>query len=53
MDFRFLPKTNKIKKCNKLVCNIYEKEICCAYKSFKTNIKLRINTKKSTQINSV
>ena len=25
-DLPFLPKRNKIKKCNKLVCNIYDKE---------------------------
>ena len=26
MDLPFLPERNKIKKCNKLVCNIYDKE---------------------------
>ena len=25
-DLLFLPERNKIKKCNKLVCNVYDKE---------------------------
>ena len=30
-----------------------QKEICCSHKSFKTSAKSRINTKKSTQSNSI
>ena len=26
MDLRFLPDRKKIKKCNKLICNIHDKE---------------------------
>ena len=40
----FLPERNKIKKHNKLVCNV---------QSFKTSIKSRNNTKKSRQSNSI
>ena len=32
MDLPFLPQKNKIKKCNKLVCNIYDKENDVAHK---------------------
>ena len=46
-----LPETKKIKKCNKLVCNI--RKLCCAHKSLKASIKSWINTKKSTYINSI
>ena len=31
-DLPFLPGRNKIKKCNKLVCNIYDKENCVVHK---------------------
>ena len=31
MDFPFLTERNKIKKCNKLVCNIYDKENYVVY----------------------
>ena len=30
-DLSFLPERNKIKKCNKLVCNIQDKKICCSH----------------------
>ena len=30
-DLPFLPERNKIKKCNKLVCNIQDKKICCSH----------------------
>ena len=34
-------------KCNKLVCNLYDKKrLCCSHKIIKTSIKLWINTKK-------
>ena len=29
----------KIKQCNNLVCNLYDKKLCCSHKSFKTSIK--------------
>ena len=45
-DLPFLPERNKIKKCNKLICNVHEKENCCSHKSFKTSIKSLITTEK-------
>ena len=48
-DLPFLPERKKIGKCNKLICDFhYKKKLCCSHKSFKTSIKSRINTKKST-----
>ena len=55
-DFAFLPEWQKIKKCEKLVCNIKDKEkyvVPIRNKSFTTRIKSRINTKKGTQSNSI
>ena len=54
-DLPFLPENKKIEKCKKLVCNIHDKEsyVVHSNKSLKTNIKSRINTKKSTQSNSI
>ena len=46
-------KETKLKTFNKLVCSINDKENCCANKSFKISIKSWINTKKSTQSNSI
>ena len=37
-DLPFLPERKKINKCNKLVCNLYDKKLCYSYKIFKTNI---------------
>ena len=35
-DLPFLPKRVKIDKCNKLVCNLYDKKkLCCSYKIIK------------------
>ena len=35
----FLSERMRIKKCNKLVCNLYDKKrICCSYKSSKKSI---------------
>ena len=47
-DLPFLPERMKTNKCNMPVCNMYDKKLCCSDKSFKTNIKLRSNTKKSS-----
>ena len=49
-DLSFLPERNKIKKCNKLACNILDKKQCCSHKSFKTSIKSWINTKKVQRV---
>ena len=48
-DLSFLPKREKIRKCNKLVYTIQnKKKLCYSHKSVKTSVKSRINTKKST-----
>ena len=49
-DLSFLPERNKIKKCNKLACNILDKKQCCSHKSFKTSIISWINTKKVQRV---
>ena len=28
-DLPFLPERTKINNCNKLVCNLYDKKLCC------------------------
>ena len=48
-DLPFLPKRMKIDKCKKLVCNLRNKKIRCAYKIIKTSIKSRIKIKKNSQ----
>ena len=45
-DLLFLSERMKRNKCNKLVCNLYDKKLCCSHKIFKTGIKTWINTKK-------
>ena len=35
-DLPFLPERLKIDKCSKLVCNLYDKKLCCSYKIIKT-----------------
>ena len=48
-DLLILPERMKINKCNKLVCNLYDKKIlCCSYKIIKTSIKSRINIKEGS-----
>ena len=47
-DLPFLPERMKIDKCNKLVCNLYDKKPCCSYKIIKTRIKSWANIKKSS-----
>ena len=40
-----LPEKMKIKKkCYKLVCNLYDKNVSCTHKNFKTSAKSWINT---------
>ena len=49
-DLAFLVERMKINKCNKLVCNPYDKKkLCCSHKSFKTDIKSWINFEKRAQ----
>ena len=45
-DLPFLPERMKITKCSKLVCNLYDKKLCCSRKNFKTSIKSWFSTKK-------
>ena len=47
----FLPERKKVKKINAKNSFVEQKtkKICCSYKSFKTNTKSWINTKKGTQ----
>ena len=53
-NFLFLPERKKIKKCNKLVCDIHDKENYVVHiRALKQAIKSWINTKKSTQSNSI
>ena len=47
-DLPFLPERMEINKCKKLVCNLYDKKICCTYKVIKTSIKSWIKVKKNT-----
>ena len=52
-DLPFLPERKNIEKCNKLVCNVHDKNYYRSHKSFKTNIKSWINVLKSTSSNSI
>ena len=46
-NLSFLPERIKIDKCNKLVCNLYDKKnLCCSHKSFKKSINSWISYKK-------
>ena len=45
-DLPFFPEKMKIDKCNKLICNLYDKKLCCSYKIIKTSIKSWANIKK-------
>ena len=48
-DLPFLPERIKIDKCNKLVCNLYDKKrLYCSYKIIKTSIKSWVNIKESS-----
>ena len=52
-ELPFLPDRKKLEKVEKLICSIEDKEKCYSHKSFKTSIKSWINTKRSTQSNSI
>ena len=47
-DLPFLPERKKIKKLEKLVTNLYDKNECHSHNKFKTNIKSRINFEKTS-----
>ena len=47
-DLLFLPETMKTSKCNKPVCNLYDKKLCYLHESFKT--KSWISTKKMYKV---
>ena len=47
-DLPFLPERMKIYKCTKLVCNLYDKKLCCSYKIVKASIKSQANIKESS-----
>ena len=38
-DLLFLLERMKINKCNKLVCNLYNKKLCCSYEIIETRIR--------------
>ena len=52
-DLPFLPKSKKVNKVEKFICDIKDKKKYYSYKSFKTSIKLQIKIKKGTQNNPV
>ena len=35
----FLPERMKINKCNKLVCNLYDKKLCCPHNRVATQLQ--------------
>ena len=47
-DLPFLPERKKIKKLEKLVTNLYDKNECHSHNKFKTNIKSMINFEKTS-----
>ena len=47
-DLPFLPESMKINKCSKLLCNLYDKKICCSYKIIEASIKSWTNIKESS-----
>ena len=46
-DLPFLPERLRINKCDKLVCNLFDKKLYCPHKDLKTSIKLPISFLKS------
>ena len=51
-DLPFLPERMKINKRNKLVCNLYDKKLCCSHEIFES-IRSWTNIKESAQSNPV
>ena len=47
-DLPFLSERTKINKGSKLVCNFYDKKLCCSYKIIETSIKSWANIKESS-----
>ena len=47
-DLPFSPERIKIGKCNKLVCNLYDKKPCCSHKIIKTGIKSWANIREGS-----
>ena len=47
-DLPLLSERMKVNKCSKLVCNLYDKELCCSYKNIRASIKPRTNIKESS-----
>ena len=45
-DLPSLLERMKIKKCHKLVCNMYDKKVCYTHKNFKISTKSWINIEK-------
>ena len=44
----FMSKMMKIKKCDKFVCKIYQRKLCCSYEIIETSIKSWNNIKESS-----
>ena len=53
MIYNSYQKERKSTKCSKLVCNLYDKKLCCSHKILKTTIRSWSNIKESAQSNSV
>ena len=47
-DLPFLPERMKIGKYKKLVCNLYDKKLCCSHKIIKTSLKSWANIKEGS-----
>ena len=47
-DLPFLSERMKIDRCNKLVCNLFNKKICHTHKFIKTSVKSWIKVKKNS-----
>ena len=43
----------KIDQWNKLVCNLYDKKLCCSYMIIKSSIKSWTNIKESSKSNPI
>ena len=47
-DLPFFPKRIKISKCSKLLCNLYDKKVCCSYKIIEASLKSWTDIKESS-----